>query len=37
MSIYNEDELVPPSWIDTEFFENVLRQYENQENIKVSY
>lgn len=36
MSIYNEDELVPPQWINKEFFENVLKQYENKENIKVS-
>ncbi|XP_013109138.2 uncharacterized protein LOC106088261 [Stomoxys calcitrans] len=29
MSIYNDDELTPPSWIDCEFLEMVLTQYEN--------
>ncbi|KAM7361120.1 uncharacterized protein ACRADG_009981 [Cochliomyia hominivorax] len=36
MSLYNEDELVPPSWITKDFFEKVLQQYENNENIKIS-
>ncbi|XP_065354375.1 uncharacterized protein LOC135948848 [Calliphora vicina] len=36
MSIYNEDELVPPSWINEEFFEGVLQQYENNKNIKIT-
>ncbi|XP_065354374.1 uncharacterized protein LOC135948847 [Calliphora vicina] len=33
MSIYNEDELVAPSWINQEYFANVLQKYENNENI----
>ncbi|KNC24661.1 hypothetical protein FF38_13554 [Lucilia cuprina] len=36
MSIYNEDELVPPSWIDQVFFEKVLKQYENNNDIKIT-
>lgn len=35
MSLYNEDELVAPSWINQEFFEKVLRRYENSESVKV--
>ncbi|KAM7361866.1 uncharacterized protein ACRADG_012730 [Cochliomyia hominivorax] len=35
MSLYNEDELIPPAWINKEFFEKVLQQYENNESIKL--
>ncbi|XP_073825429.1 uncharacterized protein [Musca autumnalis] len=35
MSIYNEDELVAPSWINKEFLEKVLSKYENNENVEV--
>lgn len=35
MSIYNEDELVAPSWINEEFLQKVLTQYEKDENIEV--
>ncbi|TMW48628.1 hypothetical protein DOY81_006293 [Sarcophaga bullata] len=33
MSIYNEDELIAPDWINQEFLEKVLRQYEKCEDI----
>ena len=36
MSIYNDDELVAPSWINQEFLQKVLREYENDEDIEVS-
>ncbi|KAM7361867.1 uncharacterized protein ACRADG_012731 [Cochliomyia hominivorax] len=36
MSIYNEDELEAPSWINHEFLENVLQQYEKCEHIKIN-
>ncbi|XP_037822888.1 LOW QUALITY PROTEIN: uncharacterized protein LOC119611393 [Lucilia sericata] len=36
MSIYNEDELVPPSWINQEFLQKVLKQYENNEHLKIN-
>ncbi|XP_037822894.1 uncharacterized protein LOC119611402 [Lucilia sericata] len=36
MSLYNEDELVAPSWINQEFFETVLQKYENNEDIKIN-
>ncbi|XP_037822893.1 uncharacterized protein LOC119611401 [Lucilia sericata] len=36
MSIYNEDELVPPTWINQDFFEKVLRQYEKNDTIKLT-
>ena len=36
MSIYNDDELVAPSWINHEFLQKVLREYENDEDIEVS-
>ncbi|XP_023293691.2 uncharacterized protein LOC111676913 [Lucilia cuprina] len=36
MSIYNKDELVPPSWIDQVFFEKVLKQYENNNDIRIT-
>ena len=35
MSIYNKDELEAPSWINQEYLENVLRHYENKEDVKV--
>lgn len=35
MSLYNEDELVPPIWINEEFFEKVLKIYEQKDKIKV--
>lgn len=35
MSLYNEDELVPPIWINEEFFEKVLKKYEQNDKIKV--
>lgn len=35
MSIYNEDELVAPAWINKEFLEKVLSKYENNENVEV--
>ncbi|KAM7363920.1 uncharacterized protein ACRADG_000641 [Cochliomyia hominivorax] len=35
MSLYNEDELVAPTWINQEFLENVLQKYENKENLKI--
>lgn len=35
MSIYNEDELVAPNWINNDFLETVLQQYENNKLIKV--
>ena len=37
MSIYNEDELIAPDWINQEFVEKVLRQYEKSEEIKVCF
>ncbi|XP_046804979.1 uncharacterized protein LOC124419450 [Lucilia cuprina] len=36
MSIYNEDELVAPSWINQEFFATVLKKYENNEDININ-
>lgn len=36
MSVYNEDELIAPSWINHEFLENILQKYENKEKLKVS-
>ncbi|XP_073820555.1 uncharacterized protein [Musca autumnalis] len=35
MSIYNADELVAPSWINQEFLEKVLTQYENNVDVEV--
>ena len=35
MSIYNEDELMPPAWINQEFLEKVLKEYENNGTIQV--
>ncbi|XP_065354373.1 uncharacterized protein LOC135948846 [Calliphora vicina] len=35
MSIYNEDELVAPNWINNDFLETVLQQYENNKLIKL--
>ncbi|TMW48625.1 hypothetical protein DOY81_006290 [Sarcophaga bullata] len=35
MSIYNKDELEAPSWINQEYLENVLKRYENKENVKL--
>ncbi|XP_061392905.1 uncharacterized protein LOC133328351 [Musca vetustissima] len=35
MSIYNTDELVPPPWINKEFLEKVLTQYENNVDAEV--
>lgn len=37
MSIYNEDELVAPAWINKEFLEKVLSKYENNENVEVGW
>lgn len=37
MSIYNEDELIAPSWINKEFIQKVLNQYENTDKVKVSF
>ena len=37
MSIYNEDELSAPDWINQKFLEKVLKQYEKREDIKVSF
>lgn len=34
--LYNEDELVSPDWINTAFFEKVLRSYENDSEIVVA-
>ncbi|XP_055854337.1 uncharacterized protein LOC129918046 [Episyrphus balteatus] len=41
MEQYNEDELVPPSWLDRDFIEMVLRKYKSNntiviENLKIS-
>ncbi|XP_065354376.1 uncharacterized protein LOC135948850 [Calliphora vicina] len=36
MSIYNEDELVPPSWINEEFIQKVLNQYEKTQHVKLT-
>lgn len=36
MSLYNEDELTAPSWINEEFLEKVLTKYENDENVEVN-
>ncbi|TMW48119.1 hypothetical protein DOY81_006792 [Sarcophaga bullata] len=35
MSIYNEDELVPPTWINQEFLQKVLKEYENNETVQI--
>ncbi|XP_075165017.1 uncharacterized protein LOC142237541 [Haematobia irritans] len=35
MSYFNDDEVIPPSWINKEFLEKVLTKYERQENIKI--
>ncbi|XP_037822892.1 uncharacterized protein LOC119611400 [Lucilia sericata] len=35
MSIYNEDELVPPTWINQEFLQKVLIQSEKSKNVKL--
>ncbi|XP_065354377.1 uncharacterized protein LOC135948851 [Calliphora vicina] len=35
MSIYNEDELVAPAWINKEFLEKVLSEYEHDEDIEI--
>uniref|UniRef100_A0A1I8N026 CHK kinase-like domain-containing protein n=1 Tax=Musca domestica TaxID=7370 RepID=A0A1I8N026_MUSDO len=35
MSIYNDDELVAPAWINKEFLEKVLSKYENNENVEI--
>ncbi|XP_037822890.1 uncharacterized protein LOC119611396 [Lucilia sericata] len=35
MSLYNDDELSPPSWINQDFLEKVLVQYENNEFVEV--
>ncbi|XP_023293695.2 uncharacterized protein LOC111676917 [Lucilia cuprina] len=35
MSIYNEDELVAPEWINKDFLEDVLQQYKNDKTLKI--
>ncbi|KAM7363919.1 LOW QUALITY PROTEIN: uncharacterized protein ACRADG_000640 [Cochliomyia hominivorax] len=35
MSIYNEDELIAPTWINEKFLETVLRSSENEKYIKI--
>ncbi|XP_023293690.2 uncharacterized protein LOC111676912 [Lucilia cuprina] len=35
MSIYNDDELVAPSWINKEFLQKVLSEYEHDEDIEI--
>ena len=37
MSIYNEDELIAPDWINQKFLEKVLKQHEKREDVKVSF
>lgn len=36
MSLYNEDELTPPSWLNKDYLENVLRKYEQNDGVQVS-
>lgn len=36
MGLYNDDELVAPAWINQDFLEKVLVQYENNEFIEVT-
>ena len=36
MSLYNADEIVAPDWINQEFLEKVITQYENNEFVEVN-